>query len=417
MNVSVLVVDDDADKRGQICAVARDTLGADGVALTEVADVVGAWREMGKRRFDLMILDLNIPKRGGADPERDGGLALLKRIRQSKDVHVPVHILGLTAYEELRAQFVEGFAIDGWGIVRYEAHSDQWADTLARKLLHIAETHVAANFGFKIDLGIVVALERPELEAVLALPASWVTIATDGDDAIYHRGVFTRQAAQVSVVATAAVDMGMTCAAIASMKLIEAFRPKVLAMVGIAAGSVGHMGDVLIADQTWDYGSGKATVDANGVSTIQPAPVAVLTDAHLRNKLSYFVRRGGCLEQIGQRWNGKAMPWPLGAHIGPIASGAAVLADATMVEKIKTHNRKVIGIEMEAYAVYQAARLCAAPRPSAVAIKGVSDTGGKDKSDEYQKYAAFASANFLYEFALELLVPDAFKNSAGPRSA
>jgi nucleoside phosphorylase len=50
-----------------------------------------------------------------------------------------------------------------------------------------------------------------------------------------------------------------SAAGVLSMKMIEYFRPKYLAMTGILAGMRGgsEPGDIVAADPSWDYGSGK----------------------------------------------------------------------------------------------------------------------------------------------------------------
>lgn len=74
-----------------------------------------------------------------------------------------------------------------------------------------------------------------------------------------------------------------------------------------------------------------------------------------------------------------------------------------MVESIMAHNRKLIGLEMETYGIFLAGRLCVEPRPIAISAKSVCDFGVPPKTDEFQRYAAFTSANFIYEFALDQL--------------
>lgn len=56
--------------------------------------------------------------------------------------------------------------------------------------------------------------------------------------------------------------MGMPAAASLAMKMIMTFRPAFVGMVGVAAGVKGrtNFGDVIAADPTWDYGSGKHAV-------------------------------------------------------------------------------------------------------------------------------------------------------------
>jgi nucleoside phosphorylase len=75
----------------------------------------------------------------------------------------------------------------------------------------------------------------------------------------------------------------------------------------------------------------------------------------------------------------------------------------SLIDEIVAHNAKVIGVEMETYGVFLAARLCSGPRPHALSVKSICDFGDLTKNDEYQRYAGYTSARFLHEFALAQL--------------
>lgn len=83
------------------------------------------------------------------------------------------------------------------------------------------------------------------------------------------------------------------------------------------------------------------------------------------------------------------------AHL--LASGSAVLADSEALEDIKRQKRELIGIEMEVYGLYAAARAASSPRPSAFALKSVCDFADPDKKDAMQKFAAYTSASVMTE--------------------
>jgi len=89
--------------------------------------------------------------------------------------------------------------------------------------------------------------------------------------------------------------------------------------------------------------------------------------------------------------------------MGPVASGAAVIQDKTVIDEIVARNRKLIGVEMETYGVYLAANATRGPKPLAMSSKSICDFGDLGKNDDYQKYAAYTSAKFVYEFALDQL--------------
>ncbi len=252
-------------------------------------------------------------------------------------------------------------------------------------------------------MAIMTALEAVELQAVLNLPGKWKEKSFKGDSAIYHCGVFTRSGKRMRVVAAATGDVGMPATAVLAMKIVERFRPRYLAMAGIAAGVEGNFGDILIADQSWDYGAGKVTAVAGSGSRFAPSPSPLPLDPVLKARLGQFRLDGKMLAGISGKWPGTRPRFELSAQIGPIASGASVVADRTVMEDIVRRNRKVIGVEMETYAVFVAAAHCREPRPAAMSVKSVCDFGDSAKGDDYQRYAAYTSARFLYEFALEHL--------------
>lgn len=76
------------------------------------------------------------------------------------------------------------------------------------------------------------------------------------------------------VYAASASRVGMPSASIISLKLISAFKPKYLAMTGITAGVPGktRLGDVIAADPSWDWGSGKWEM-RDGELKFMPAPI------------------------------------------------------------------------------------------------------------------------------------------------
>lgn len=74
-----------------------------------------------------------------------------------------------------------------------------------------------------------------------------------------------------------------------------------------------------------------------------------------------------------------------------------------MVERILKQNRNLLGIEMEAYGVLYAATHATKPRPKVFVAKSVCDFADEQKNDQYQDYAAYTSAKFIYQLALNYL--------------
>ncbi len=338
---------------------------------------------------------------------RDGGLRLLKQLQLGGPrLKFPEHIIGLTEYPELYDEFARDFATHNWQVMQYSSES-HWAQILTNKAIYVAEAHrrMKEMSDTRSDIAIVTALKQVELEAVLHLPGSWSDLPIAGDDTVYHVGNFRRANKSLSVVAAAAIGMGMPAAACLSMKVIRHFRPRYLIMAGIAAGVGAKVGDVLVAAEAWDYGSGKIkTVLGDEAGAFTPAPSYLSLDAAIKERVDFFgLRRKAILDDIRNRWAASPPEHTLSLHLGPVASGAAVVENQAVVDSITAHNRKLIGVEMETYGVYLACRLCTQPRPIAIAAKAVCDLGMPPKTNEHQRYAAFTSANFIYEFALDQL--------------
>ena len=65
-----------------------------------------------------------------------------------------------------------------------------------------------------------------------------------------------------------------------------------------------------------------------------------------------------------------------------------MVQDFTVIDEIKKHSRKLIGLDMETYAVFFAGENCSKPRPSVFAVKSVSDFADESKRDDFQEYAS-----------------------------
>ncbi|AFE05949.1 hypothetical protein COCOR_04661 [Corallococcus coralloides DSM 2259] len=401
--IDILIADDSDGKTAHITNLISEILPAKDKNVRHAKTVASAVALLRQTSFDLLIVDLNIPLRDDEAPRADGGLRLIKALQQQREMHRPTHVIGLTAYAELLAQSAEAFKDDLWHVVQYSDDSTDWMDQVSRKLIYIAETKTASAQHYQTDIAIVTALHSVELESVLKLDGSWEQVLMDGDATIYHSGMFQRGDRKLKVVAAAAFEMGMPATTALSMKMISAFRPRHLAMTGICAGVKGQFGDILIADHSWDYGSGKSRLAEQGASIFLPAPSQIQIEPILKSKFSNFLMDQSVLRAIQSRWTGHHSPNKLSARMGPIASGAAVLENKALIDEIVSHNRKVIGVEMETYGLFSAARACREPRPLAMSIKSICDFGDATKDDRYQEYAAFTSAQFLYEFALSHL--------------
>lgn len=308
--------------------------------------------------------------------------------------------MGLTGFDSLLGKYRDEFDHALWHLVRYESGSTLWRERLESLILHIVEVRrVGRTGGFVYDLGIITAHHETELEAILRLPCSWREYSVVGESFRYHVGSLRVGGKRFSVCASAAGDMGVPASASLAMSMVSAFRPRYLALAGIAAGVGGNLGDVVIADQVIDYGSGKVWQGAEGATQFAPSTKPIGVDAALEQALRHFALNARALGDIQLEWPGPRSSSRLAARVGPFATSVNVVEDEAVVRAVKASQRDVVAIEMEGYGVLYAASHVSEPRPKAMVIKGTSDFAGPERSEEARAYAAYTSAAFLLAFA------------------
>lgn len=273
------------------------------------------------------------------------------------------------------------------------------ADTMASTTnLHLESNEAVAGpaaGAMPADVAILVALPDPELQSVFrAFPGPWQKEGRDG--VVYNVTETMVGPTNLRLAVAVQNDMGMVPAAILATKTVRAWRPKLVAMVGICAGvrDKVNLGDIIVGKHIFDYGSGKL-VQGRLMPDFQPVTV----DDHLCNCAISLAADGDQMALIRAGWPmdvGKP-PTDLTAHVGALASGAAVVADDSVIEGIQEHKRSLLGIDMEAYGMARATMSSISP-PMPLVIKGVQDFADSAKNDQYRDYAAYVSTAYLRLF-------------------
>jgi nucleoside phosphorylase len=260
----------------------------------------------------------------------------------------------------------------------------------------------ATGVAGKCDVAIVCAIRKPELMAVFAAfggQSAWEKIdAPSMSNMCYAHQFPTMAGGDIRLVATCASSMGLTSAAIVSTNLIYSFRPTLLLMIGIAAGTEAsgrNYGDILVADPSVDYRSGKVANRA-GKKEFLPDQYPIPLGPQLRSVLQSYKGATDPFSDIKTAWPDVAPTSALDIHIGPVGTGDQVVDDIDTIRGVQKGWRKLIGLEMESYGLYRAAHE-AQPAPLFVAMKAVSDFAQK-KSDNWQEYAAYTAASFAQYF-------------------
>lgn len=256
---------------------------------------------------------------------------------------------------------------------------------------------------YESDIGVICALEDPEFTAVMDAfggPEKWSDAGSTRFTHLYRCAELkTKSGKKLKVVGTTASSMGLTAAAIVTTQLVLQFRPRIVVMIGIAAGTRGgkkQFGDVLVADPSVDYNSGKV-VSSKGIREFLPDPYPIGLNPRLRSLLLRYRPGHPVFAAIRSRWNGKIPAGNSRLFIGPVGAADQVIDDESRVIEIQRNWRKLIGVEMETYAVYRACHEAPEPKPRFVSFKAVCDFAA-EKGDSWQNFAAFMAAEFSAEF-------------------
>lgn len=391
--MKILVVDDSYNKV-EIIASGIVSAGLNKNVITHCSNSSDALKQMSENKFDILFLDVQLPNSLGDAIEEDGGVDLLEIVGLNPSIFKPTHIVAITSHESSYQKHKLFFYEKGWVILCSE---------LSREIIKgiIIERLTKNTDLVNIDIAIVTALEHTELQAVLDYPLNWQMMMFPKDPTIYHVGEITLNSGlKKSILAAAAPRMGLVSSTALTAKIQLKFQPNYIFMTGICAGVEGktNLGDIIAADPVWDWGSGKST-KIDGVSSHLPSPHQISIDTKLRSKLMRYSVEKKYLNEIYCNYkSGVRPPHDLSLIVGPMASGASVVEDENIVNKIKSINRDVIAVEMEAYGV-MASVIIASESPAKVIIfKSVCDFANLNKNNDWQKYAAYSSASYAFCF-------------------
>lgn len=404
--INVLIIEDNIQKLGRLKQAVL-SCGIDERHLRHALNSVEAMSAVEELRFDLVLLDVNLPRRLGEKETRGEGLELLRRINRNPSVMQPRYVVGITAFDDVVAEFGEEFADQLWSLIHYSENSDRWQSQVSAKIEYISALRKSDNFSdgrtYGIDVALVCALPDVELAAVKELPCEWQPLRIPHDHTHYITGTIETDEATISIVAAAAPRMGMPASAVLASKMVSTFRPRILGMTGICAGrsSKTSLGDVVVAEPAFDWGSGK--IDSHeGMPRFRPSPHQLDLNVDLSAFLVNFFDDPALLASIRSKCSAAPERGDLKVRVAPMASGASVIANSKLFEELLDGNRDITGLEMEAYGIFVAATGCAKPRPFPLVMKSVCDFADEDKRDDYQRYAAQTSARCFYEAVKQL---------------
>ena len=253
------------------------------------------------------------------------------------------------------------------------------------QLIEIPKPVMGAN----MDFGIITALDT-ELYAVKSILDTYEQKKVGATT--YYLGEINSNNRSFKIALAKTFKMGNVSAALTTQELIHNFDPNYIIMIGIAGGIKRdklELGDVVVADLVIDYEYSKILPES-----YEPRIDAHQTDYSIVESAQHFDSEGSI-----------DLPCPSGEpdkksklFIGPIASGNKVVTDEKFIKDIKSHNSKIIAIEMESEGVCTAAWHLSIPK-RVVIIRGVSDMADVDKDAvDWHPFSASAAARFFVDF-------------------
>lgn len=385
-----LIVDDNVGRANRISKIVQSSCGETCGSITIVNSAASAIKRLLQAPCDLLIVDIALPSIDNGSPLPDGGQILLDQLHQlGSAVATPSWVIAITSHEASRELTKISFRESLVWVLFDAPGVNEWEGQLKVFCTRISTSTRYDNSSS--DICFVTALRTPELEAVLDLKFDWKSRGVTNFLSSHYAGTLAHKGRVASVSAFTYDKMGLVPMSYLVGNVINEFRPKVVFLTGICAG-IGKdvaLGDIIIAESSWNWQAGKVGAGATALHEPDIIQASARLVALARLAAS-DLHLGQSLLKAGQYTSIKDRVPSM--HVGPMASGSVVLADAAAVEKVTVQHRKAIGLDMEAYGCYAASRYAGHLRTEIICLKGVSDNATASKADNLQMLGAIRSA-------------------------
>lgn len=400
MPLDILLLEDDPAKKSKLLALLQEKGLAQrldlAICTSHAIDLI-----RDRPRYDLLIADVVVPAdlTGHKDESHciDFFNAIDETIAPEKK---PLYALPISAAQNLNGSAHDFFRGRPWGILPYSENNSDCLSALQCIAEWILRDKAQREQSNQCDVFIITALAYPEYHAVEQLDLNWGPLEPLDRTQLIRYGSLNIGEKTIKIGAAFCSRMGAVAAASLTTKAALKLNPKVIIMAGMCAGiqDKAGIGDVIAADVSWDWQSGKY-IDKLGDEVFESAPHHINIDDELRSNLTIFKRDEAFWNSLGTLAQEHNLSQPKLVP-APMATGSAVLADERVSERIRAvQHRNVTGLDMETYGVYAAA-LSTSPDTDFISLKSVCDKGDRQKDDKYQLYASTVSAKAVEHFIL-----------------
>lgn len=389
MKPNVLIVDDDSRKTEML----RQFLVGEGIPNENIAvtmDAAAARRLLHDRKFDVMLLDVLLPSREGGRPRGDVSVDLLRELVEDGTSPAPKHIVAITADERAMSENAQRFREMTTQILRVEVGASDWKYSLSVLIGRVSREKASVP-PFDFDVCVLCALRIPEQAAIVETwGVTWQPEESLAKGVLVRTGALNIGGATLRIACAHAARSGVLPTFHLAQALMRRFHPRLLTMTGICGG-VGdgiQVGDVVIAEKSWDWQSGKWNRRGQLLGEVDQKDASADLVA---------AARGVALEGIYTDYTATKPRQRPRIHVAPMVTGSAVVAHRAMHKLFTEQHRKVAAVDMECFGLYYAAYVEQEPSPKVLCIKAVSDLADKRKDDKYQPFCSYLSACVMRE--------------------
>ncbi len=175
--IRILLVDDNPNKQKSIKETILDVHDIPESDIEIACCTKEARKLLYDNYFDLMILDLVLPIELNGECSASIGVKFLDEITINPSIKPPIHIVGISGYQDQVLEFHDDFRMKLWNLIDYEESSSNWKDQLHSIIYHLVKTR-QKFLSASLDKQISVVLSKLEDDNYpnTFIGSDWVTV-------------------------------------------------------------------------------------------------------------------------------------------------------------------------------------------------------------------------------------------------
>ncbi len=141
--IKVLIVDDNKKRLEKLIAKLEQLDNQQYLKIDQAKSSSKAKQLMRVTKYDLLVLDVVLPKRDRETPSANEGIKTLRDIHVKPDFYTPTKIIGITAFIKDMGKFLNEFYERTSVILQAESHSSSWISQIASNVDSLIKTLVS----------------------------------------------------------------------------------------------------------------------------------------------------------------------------------------------------------------------------------------------------------------------------------